>query len=175
VRRSSPPTNPTIAALAETEVHSAPGELSIESPAFERNGEIPSQYACDGADMSPPLEWQHVPAKTVSLVLFMIDDTSHGSAGGIRWVVANIDPSARGLAAGAVPAGGVVGSDSQGQGGYGGICPPRGTTSVVEFMLYALNKRLPLSPGFQPTVAESGYSGHLLSSAAVTYGLYTRP
>jgi phosphatidylethanolamine-binding protein (PEBP) family uncharacterized protein len=161
---------------ASGEVYSAPGSMTITSPAFERNGAIPAQYTCDGANITPPLEWQNVPAKAAALVLFIIDDTPTGPASGIRWVVGNIDPSSKGVAAGKTPAGGIVGSDTQGQSGYGGICPARGKTSTIEFVLYALKKPISLSPGFSPTTAESEYGSgkDLLGSAAVTYAVYHR-
>lgn len=155
----------------------AAGAMAISSPAFELNGEIPKQYTCDGANVSPPLGWKNIPSKAAALVLFVIDDTSTGSASGIRWVVGDINPNSKGVAAGQTPEGGTVGSDSQGHTGYGGICPPHGKTSTVEFVLYALSKKIPLSSGFQPSVAESEYgSGKLLmGSAAVTYAVYHRP
>ena len=164
------------AASSSGEVYSAPGQMSISSPAFERNGAIPAQYTCDGANVSPPLEWQNVPAKTAALVLFVIDDSATGPASGIRWVVGDISPSAKGVAAGKTPQGGIVGSDTQGHSGYGGICPEHGKTSTVEFVLYALKKPISLSPGFQPDVAESEYGSgkDLLGSAAVTYAVYHR-
>jgi Raf kinase inhibitor-like YbhB/YbcL family protein len=158
------------------EEYPSPGGLTMTSSAFERNGAIPAQYTCDGANISPPLEWQHVPAKAAALVLFVIDDTSTGPASGIRWVVGDISPTAKGVAAGRTPEGGIVGSDTQGKSGYGGICPPHGKTGTIEFVLYALSKRIPLSPGFQPAVAESEYGAgkDLLGSAATTYAVYQR-
>lgn len=158
------------------EVYSAPGAMAISSSAFERNGPIPSQYTCDGANTSPPLEWHNVPSKAAALVLFIIDDTSTGSASGVRWVVGDISPTSKGVAAGAIPEGGIVGSDTQGHSGYGGICPAHGQTSTIEFVLYALNKKIPLSPGFAPAVAESEYGAgkDLLGEAAVTYAVYHR-
>jgi hypothetical protein len=153
------------------------GGMTITSPAFDSSAAIPAQYTCDGSDVSPPLQWQDVPAKAVALVLFVIDDSSSGPASGIRWVVGDISPGAKGVAAGATPEGGIVGADTQGHDGYGGICPAHGKTSTIEFVLYALRKKIPLSPGFQPALAESEYgTGHdLLGSAAVTYAVYHRP
>jgi phosphatidylethanolamine-binding protein (PEBP) family uncharacterized protein len=159
------------------EVYTPPGSFAITSPAFELNGAIPSQYTCDGADVSPPLQWSNVPAKAAALVLFAIDDTSTGSASGIRWVVGDIDPTSKGVAAGATPEGGIVGADTQGHTGYGGICPAPGKTSAMQFVMYALSKRIPLTPGFQPDIAEQEYgAGKLvLSQAAVLYAEYHRP
>jgi Raf kinase inhibitor-like YbhB/YbcL family protein len=158
---------------ASGEVYSAPGSMAVSSSAFEDNGTIPAQYTCDGADTSPPLQWQHLPAHTAELVLFAIDDSSEDTEGGIRWVVAGIDPSLSGIAAGSLPAGAIVGLNSAGKATYGGICPPHGKTASVEFVLWALSKKIPLSSGFSPTVAEREYSKSELASA-VTYTTYTR-
>jgi Raf kinase inhibitor-like YbhB/YbcL family protein len=151
--------------------------MAIASPAFGQGGAIPAQYTCDGANVSPALEWVNVPAKADALVLFVIDERPSGSTSGIRWVVANIDPHSKGMAAGQVPAGGVVGSDTQGEHGYGGICPPRGGTSTVKFVLYALSKKIAVSPGFPAGVAESEYgSGKLVLGEAATFvATYHRP
>lgn len=159
------------------ELPAQPGAFAITSSAFERNGALPAQYTCDGTKISPPLQWSNVPAKAAAFVLFVIDETSTGPATGIRWVVGDISPNAQGVAAGKTPEGGIVGSDTQGHSGYGGICPARGKTSTIEFVLYALSKKIPLSPGFQPAVAEQEYGAGklLLGSAAVTYAVYHRP
>ena len=158
------------------EVYTAPGAFSISSSAFERNGEIPAQYTCAGAGISPPLSWEKVHKGAAELVLFAIDDSSSNSSGGIRWIVGGIDPSSKGVAAGQVPAGGIVGTNSAGKVGYSPICPASGKSDTVEFVMYALKKKIPLSPGFRPDIAESEYgSGKLLlGEAAVTYGVATR-
>jgi phosphatidylethanolamine-binding protein (PEBP) family uncharacterized protein len=164
------------ASSSSGEVYSAPGAFSISSPAFERNGAIPAQYTCAGAGISPPLSWQEVPAKAAELVLFVIDDNSSGKSGGIRWIVGGIDPKSTGVAAGKVPAGGIVGTNTAGKAAYSPICPAKGKSDTIEFVMYALKKTIPLSTGFQPDKAESEYgSGHLLmGSAAVNYGVASR-
>jgi phosphatidylethanolamine-binding protein (PEBP) family uncharacterized protein len=158
------------------EVYTAPGAFALTSPAFERNGVIPAQYTCAGAGMSPPLSWQKVPAKAAELFLFVIDDTSSNKSGGIRWVVGNIDPSSTGVAAGKTPQGGIVGTNTAGKATYSPICPARGKSDTVELVMYALSKKIPLSPGFQPTKAEAEYGQHklLMGQAAVTYGIASR-
>ncbi len=153
------------------------GEMALASPAFERNGAIPAEYTCDGKNVSPPLEWQNVPSGAAALVLIAIDDSSSGSAGGIRWFVADINPKSTGVAAGQVPEGGIVGTDTQGQTGYGGICPEHGKQSQVEFLIYALKKTIPVTTGFSPQTAESDYGSAklVMAQAATTYGIYVRP
>jgi hypothetical protein len=117
-----------------------------------------------------------VPAKAAELVLFVIDDNSSGKSGGIRWIVGGIDPSSTGVAAGKVPAGGIVGTNTAGKASYSAICPAKGKSDTIEFVMYALKKKIALSPGFQPSTAEAKYgSGKLLmGSAAVNYGTASR-
>lgn len=158
------------------EVYTAPGAFSIVSSAFERNGAIPAEYTCAGKGISPPLSWQKAPAKAAALFLFVIDDNSAGKSGGIRWVVGNIDPSSTGVAAGQTPAGGIVGTNTAGKAAYSPICPAKGKSDTIEFVMYALSKKLSLTPGFSPTTAEADYGSHklLLGQAAVNYGIASR-
>ncbi len=171
---SSHATSTSASSNASGELPSIPGAMAISSPAFERNGAIPAQYTCDGTNISPPLQWQHLPAHTKELVLFVIDDSSDGSEGGIRWVVAGIQPSLSGISAGQLPSGALVGLNGSGKAAYGGICPPKGKPAAVEFVLWALSKTIPLSNGFIPAVAEHEYSHSELASAT-TYATYQRP
>jgi Raf kinase inhibitor-like YbhB/YbcL family protein len=158
---------------ASGEVYSPPGAMALSSPAFERNGTIPVEYTCDGANTSPPLQWQNLPAHTAELVLFILDDSAEGREGGIRWVVAGINPSLSGIAAGSLPAGAVVGLNSAGTASYGGICPPKGKSATIEFALWALSRVVSLREGFTPAVAEHEYATSELASA-VTYANYQR-
>jgi Raf kinase inhibitor-like YbhB/YbcL family protein len=45
----------------------------LRSPAFRDGEEIPSRYTCEGANISPPLEWSGAPEGTRSFVLVMVD------------------------------------------------------------------------------------------------------
>lgn len=175
---SSASSHSSAAASANTqgEVYTSPGAFALSSPAFERNGSVPVEYTCDGKGISPALQWEKVPAKASELVLFVIDDSSAKSNGGIRWVVGGIDPKSHGVAAGQVPAGGVVGTNTAGKAAYGPICPDHGHTDTIEFVMYALKRPISLSPGFQPTVAEHEYGStkDILGPAAVTYAVYHR-
>jgi phosphatidylethanolamine-binding protein (PEBP) family uncharacterized protein len=163
-------------ASARGEVYTAPGAFALSSAAFQRNGPLPTEYTCDGKGVSPPLQWEKVPAKAAELVLFVIDDSSAKSNGGIRWVVGGIDPKSHGVAAGQAPARGIVGTNTAGKAAYGPICPDHGHTDTIEFVMYALRKPISLAPGFSPTVAEHEYGStkDILGPAAVTYAVYQR-
>jgi phosphatidylethanolamine-binding protein (PEBP) family uncharacterized protein len=164
------------ASSSSGEVYTAPGAFAIASPEFVRNGQIPAEYTCAGKGVSPALSWTKVPVHAAELFLFVIDDSSAGSSGGIRWVVGNIDPASTGVAAGQTPKGGIVGTNTAGKAAYSPICPAPGKSDQIEFVMYALSKKIQLSPGFQPSTAEADYGQHklLMGQAAVTYGVATR-
>ena len=107
----------------------AGSEFTLESPAFQEGAPIPSQYTCDGRDVSPPLRWSEPPEGTRSYALIMYDpDAPIGTF--IHWVLYDIPAERRELPE-AVPrepvvAGlGVHGVNDFGSIGYGGPCPPR--------------------------------------------------
>src|SRR5262249_33350897 len=61
--------------------------MSLNSPAFQQNGHIPSKYTCDAEDVSPPLAWEGVPNGAKSLVLIIDDpDAPDPKAPKMVWV-----------------------------------------------------------------------------------------
>ena len=70
-------------------------KLGLSSPAFANGTAIPRQYTCDGADVSPPLEWGPAPAGTAAWVL-VADDLD--ARGWVHWLVANLPPEVTSLA-----------------------------------------------------------------------------
>lgn len=131
--------------------------LQLSSNAFEHNAIIPAQYTCEGADISPPLQWSNIPAGTKSLVLIVDDpdapDPKAPRMTWVHWVLYNIPPSSSGLveAVQQLPAGTAEGVNDWQRTGYGGPCPPVGRHRYF-FKLYALDAILP-DIG-QPTKAE---------------------
>jgi Raf kinase inhibitor-like YbhB/YbcL family protein len=118
--------------------------LMLASPAIPPNGEIPAQYTCDGADISPPLSWSDVPAGTGSLVL-VVEDPDAPSGTFRHWAVFDIPPASRGLDAG-YSANRPVAALHQarndfGKTGYSGPCPPKeGGTHHYHFRLLAISR-----------------------------------
>ncbi len=154
--------------------------LTIRSPAFEPNGEIPARYTCDGQDVSPPLEWSGVPEGTRSLALIVDDPDAPDPAAPrmvwVHWVLYNIPPDARGLPEGVGPAdlppGTRQGLNDWKRTGYGGPCPPIGRHRYF-FKLYALGEELP-DLG-TPTKAQllKAMEGRILAQAELV-GTYQR-
>ena len=65
------------------------GDMKLSSSAFEDDGAIPSEYTCDGADVSPPLTFSSIPEKTESFAL-IVDDPDAPMGTWVHWLVWNI-------------------------------------------------------------------------------------
>src|SRR4029453_13625895 len=107
--------------------------LTIQSPAFQPNGNIPRVHTCEGNDVSPPLQWQGEPANTKSFALVVDDpdapDPKAPKMTWVHWVAYNLPASTHALSEGAsrtMPAGAREGINDWKRPGYGGPCPPVG-------------------------------------------------
>lgn len=151
--------------------------MRIESRAFEAGRPIPLEHGCAGANVSPELHWQEVPAGTESLAL-VCDDPDAPRRVWVHWVLYDLSPALEGLperlpSASSVPQGGIQGRNDFGELGYGGPCPPSGTHRYV-FKLYALDRRLGLAPGATKDQLLAAMRGHVLAEAELT-GTYRKP
>ena len=123
--------------------------FKLSSPAFAPNGPIPSRYTCEGADISPPLEWSDPPDGTRSFALVVDDpdapDPAKPQRVYVHWVVYNIPASTTKLpenaAKSGLPHGAMQGTNDFGKQAYGGPCPPIGRHRYF-FKLYALDTQL---------------------------------
>ena len=73
--------------------------FEITSPAFANGEAIPSDFSCDGRDISPALTWTEPPAGTQSFALIM-DDPDAPMGTWVHWVIFNIPASTRNLTEG---------------------------------------------------------------------------
>ena len=123
--------------------------FTLTSPAFGSNKPIPRQSTCHGADTSPALTWENLPARTKALALLVVDPDANGF---VHWTVLDLKPTTSGLPAGVAPTADSIqqGRNDFGKVGYGGPCPPSGTHHY-RFTLSAL--AAPLGLGGHPTGA----------------------
>jgi Raf kinase inhibitor-like YbhB/YbcL family protein len=100
-----------------------------------------------------------------------------------HWVLFNIPPETRELAAAIADGESVAGiglhaQSSFAQPGYRGPCPDPGDTHSYTFTLYALDQMLPLEPGPTSPVSKGmvrdAMRGHILGEGMLG-GMYTRP
>jgi len=162
--------------------------LTLIAPSFEEGASMPDVHAAAGGNLSPPLRWTGVPTKAQSLALLMEDPDVEDARRPKRstttkrifthWIVVNIPPSTRALAAGA-SRGKLPGqareerSDTRTP-GYTGPAPPTGRHRYF-FRLYALDTVLPERPGgMDRTALLEAMRGHVLAEAH-TVGTYETP
>jgi len=147
------------------------GTLTISSPSFKHQGDIPAKFTCDGADVNPALAIGGVPAGTGSLAL-IVDDPDAPRGTWVHWVIWNIAPDMKELAEHSVPAGASQGMNDFRKLDYGGPCPPSGTHRYF-FKLYALDTKLSIKGGAAKDALEKAMEGHILAKAELV-GLYKR-
>lgn len=150
--------------------------MEFKSAAFENEGMIPSKFTCDGADVSPALEWGSLPENTKSLTL-ICDDPDAPIGTWVHWVYYDIPADANGLPEDVgsqehPECGGTQGRSDFGSIGYGGPCPPGGTHRYF-FKLYALDAMLNLSPGITKSELLKTMEGHILEQTELM-GKYAR-
>jgi phosphatidylethanolamine-binding protein (PEBP) family uncharacterized protein len=47
--------------------------IEVKSPAFSEGDEVPTQFTCDGENISPPLRWSGVPEEAAELRVSLTD------------------------------------------------------------------------------------------------------
>ena len=152
--------------------------MTIFSPAFADNEEIPIQYTCQGKDLSPPLNWSGVPAETKSLALIVDDpdapDPQAPKMTWVHWLLFNLPPDCAGLpeAVQKLPDGTGEGLNDWQRTGYGGPCPPIGRHRYFH-KLYALDVMLTGLDRPDKARLEKAMEGHILAQAQLV-GTYQK-
>ncbi len=170
---------------ATKEIGSTADAMTLTSPKFEHQGELPARYTCDGIEASPPLQWAGEPAKTQSLVLIVEDpdanDAHEARRAYTHWLVFDIPPSAHVLnetlheslrARRNLPEGAREGTNDAQRVGYSGPCPPSGRKHNYLFKLFALDVFVDLDAPVK-AVLEKELHGHVLARAELI-GTYER-
>lgn len=150
--------------------------IRITSPVFQEGGEIPFDHTCDGANVSPPLQWTDVPQGTQSFAL-IADDPDAPVGDWVHWVFYDLPPETSKLPFAVpniekIPSGGTQGQTDFGTIGYGGPCPPHGEHRYF-FKIYALDTMLHLKPGATKKELLQAMQGHVLAEGQLM-GTYQR-
>ena len=111
--------------------------MKLESKDFKDNSSIPSEFTCDGRDISPQLSWEDAPDETKSFALSVTDPDAPGGTW-IHWLVYDIPRDVRSFDLGSLPKGAKQAENDWGRREYGGPCPPSGTHRYI-FTIYALD------------------------------------
>jgi Raf kinase inhibitor-like YbhB/YbcL family protein len=151
--------------------------LQLTSPAFEPGGNMPQKHTCDGADLTPALDWNAPPPGTRSYCLIMDDPDAPGRTW-VHWVLYNLPAELQALSEGLPKEKELADGTRQGRNdfariGYGGPCPPRGPAHRYYFKLYALDVTLDQPPGASKADIEKAMDKHVLAQGQLM-GRYQR-
>ena len=141
--------------------------FKLISSAFPEGAAIPRMYTCEGANLSPALEWSGEPGGTRSFAV-IVDDPDAPVGTWNHWLLFDIPASAHTLAQGFKPGAlGISGKNDFGNEGYGGPCPPRGHgPHRYFFKLYALGvASLGVGAGVKRAELDKAMQGHVLAQA----------
>lgn len=151
--------------------------LRISSPAFAERQMIPMKHTCDGDDLSPPLRLEGVPSGTKTIAL-ICDDPDAPVGTWVHWVLYNVPATVSELSQGVptrdvIPSGAKQGMNDFGGIGYGGPCPPRGSSHRYFFKVYALDAGLSLKARATKKDLTDAMKGHILAEGQLM-GTYKR-
>jgi Raf kinase inhibitor-like YbhB/YbcL family protein len=176
---SQQPERLAIAALhaAQNAPAAAGPGLTLTTTAFEDGGIIPNQYTqAVSSPISPPLEWSHVPAGTVSFALIIDDPDSalrHTPDEVLHWLIFNIPASSTSLPENVphdatLPDGAMQAKNTGGVVGFRGPgAPAAGPYHHYLFQLYALDTKLSLGPDTTRQDFLQASSGHVLGKGVL--------
>lgn len=152
------------------------GAMTLTSASWPDGGRVPQRSAydragCSGGNVSPQVAWAGAPPGTQSYALTVFDPDAPGGAGWWHWIVLNVPPAAAALAesagsGGSLPAGALQARTDWGVAGYGGPCPPRGSTHRYVVTIYALDIGRITAPRAGAEL-EAALRGHVLASATL--------
>jgi Raf kinase inhibitor-like YbhB/YbcL family protein len=158
--------------------------FKLHSPALTSGQSIPTRYTGDGADLSPPLQWDGAPAETRQFALVCDDPDAPTPQPWVHWVLYHIPPTCHELPEGLSQNAALTQSLGVRQGrnswpsgkttGYRGPAPPRGHgVHHYHFRLYALDRELDLPEGLTSEQLRRHLQGHILATAELV-GTYSR-
>jgi Raf kinase inhibitor-like YbhB/YbcL family protein len=142
--------------------------MKITSTSFRDNGPIPVKYTCDGINISPPLDIEHIPDEAKSLAI-IADDPDAPIGTWVHWVMWNM-PVTHHVKEN--QAHGTAGMNDFQQRQYGGPCPPSGTHRYF-FKVYALDAILDLPADTNKLKLKKEMSDHIIAFGELV-GVYKR-
>jgi Raf kinase inhibitor-like YbhB/YbcL family protein len=161
------------AGLAARPEFATTGSIELTSPAFRDGAEIPARHCgrLIGDNVSPPLDWDALPAGTMALVLLVEDLDVPAAVPGLH-LIAQFAPREGGLPEGALN----LGADGveflpnhRGVSGYAGPRPlPGHGPHRYVFHLFALDARLDLVKVADRANLPPAVAGHVLAAGRLT-------
>jgi Raf kinase inhibitor-like YbhB/YbcL family protein len=111
--------------------------LKVTSPAFEKGGNLPAEFTCDGKGISPPIEWNGGPAGTKCYALQLWHVPKDGGFKSY-WVIYNIRADVTSLPKNAKGIG-KLGVNDKKKAGYDPMCSKGPGAKEYHVTVYALS------------------------------------
>jgi Raf kinase inhibitor-like YbhB/YbcL family protein len=146
--------------------------MNIASEAVQADGTLLDRYSCEGDNISPPLTFSDIPDGARSLVL-TLEDPDVPEATFTHWLLYDMSPATLQVVENSMPVTGTAGLNDFGLTGYGGPCPPPGSTHQYVFIVSALDVQLDLPEGVGKDEMYQAMDGHVIDQAVLT-ARYTR-
>ena len=155
--------------------------MTLASDAVGAGGAIDFNHTAYGANISPAMHWSAVP-NAVAYVIVLEDPDALGDAPFVHWRVWGIPGQATSLQGRlppqphlSTPQGAMQGRNDNGEVGYFGPRPPRGTgVHHYHFQIFALDRALSLGPNADVRALRSAMEGKVLAAGELI-GTYSAP
>lgn len=169
-----------IAVLVVSVMSFSASALELKSPDIANGKQLNIQqvfngFGCEGANLSPALNWSKVPAGTRSFAITAYDPDAPTGSGWWHWVVYDIPAESRGLPQGSGVIGmsvtqGIQARSDFGVKAFGGACPPKGDKPHrYVFTVYALKAdKLNISQDASPAMIGFVLRDLVLDKATLT-------
>jgi len=132
---------------------------------------IPKEFSCEGKGYSPSFHVSGIPEGTTCLALIMDDpDAPRGTY--THWIFWNASFRTAEFSSHALPENAVEGTNSAGETGYVGPCPPSGTHRYF-FRAYALSTSLDIKGDATVDKLQEAMRGKIIAEAELV-GLYSK-
>jgi para-nitrobenzyl esterase len=147
--------------------------LTVSSPAFPEDGDIPFENTQYRGNTFPGLSWTAGPAETKSYVIIMQDtDAVRGGASNLHWTMYDVPADVTKLDPGMPPAGKPAGSEygpnARGDAQpYMGPHPPPGPKHHYHLQVFALDTVLTADPSMTYDTLTGQMRDHILASGEV--------
>jgi Raf kinase inhibitor-like YbhB/YbcL family protein len=146
----------------------APGSMTVTSPEFRTDVQLPPQYTCAGAGLSPPLYWSGALTQQPRSFAVVVDDGQAPITPYVYWIVFDISPNATAIAQNRLPPGARQGQNSAGTARYDPPCPEDNELHTYRFTVYALDARLRLPEGAGLRTTWSAIARHVIGVGRLT-------
>ena len=163
-----PPREPRAeAAPAAAPARLATRDIAVSSPAFGPGTDFPLEFTCDGAGISPPVEWTAGPSGTKAYALSLWHQTPDGVKS--YWVVYDIPANVTTLPKDSRSIG-TMGLNGKRRAAYDPMCSKGPGRKDYHITVYALSERPRLEPGAATREALlEAIAGIALAEGTLTY------